>query len=501
MEVRDRTVNGIAGDYAPQPAEYEFYYAPPSSWTLNRPVTPGAPNSLSQGLQHVVQQTPPPLPTVTPSAPNRARKRARKRNVDATPEKDNEVTKAKPSKKKTRSSANKKRPNKSDSSKTVDNTRATKPDAPADQSHVLPSVDSGDPCNTESNTDPNLESRASAELPNSESITKTSKQMGSKAHLSKVGLIDHAHEVQHPSRVEHLSIPAQTAKPIIDVAYNATSLDTADDRSDTIENCAEYDELFNSLLDDTPNSSVTFSGSRANSNSTYPSPSIWSTQDVKTGNSDFENTAHTLSSPSTAGPDSRMHATGADPGSITFLDEANPSGPQNHLRKFTSPVTPKTTADCAEVDRKPIVRFPFPPPVCNRSPIIGLSPALLLRTCFRIGEAINQASHATKNRQRVMFELYARIMDSHRDEEKQDFIFCDLFHEKPPHLRGIYSAAIWKDVDLYRYDGGRLLTKDRMCRCIGEIKRDGKEWVMTVSNIWEATWEDIEWVEGIVNAV
>jgi hypothetical protein len=35
---------------------------------------------------------------------------------------------------------------------------------------------------------------------------------------------------------------------------------------------------------------------------------------------------------------------------------------------------------------------------------------------------------------------------------------------------------------------------------MGKMKREGKEWVMTVLNIWEAKWDDIKWVEGIVNA-
>lgn len=32
------------------------------------------------------------------------------------------------------------------------------------------------------------------------------------------------------------------------------------------------------------------------------------------------------------------------------------------------------------------------------------------------------------------------------------------------------------------------------------MKRDGKNWTMTVLNVWEATWDDVQWVEGIVNA-
>jgi len=150
------------------------------------------------------------------------------------------------------------------------------------------------------------------------------------------------------------------------------------------------------------------------------------------------------------------------------------------------------------VTRKPIVRSPFPVSVRDHSPIIGLSSNLLLRTCFRVGEAINQACHAAQHGENIMYELYARVLSSTRNEAKQQFIFSDLFHDKPPHLKGEYDAAIWKQVELYNYDSGRFLAKKRMCRCIGKMKREGKNWVLVVFNIWQATWEDIEWVEGII---
>lgn len=187
------------------------------------------------------------------------------------------------------------------------------------------------------------------------------------------------------------------------------------------------------------------------------------------------------------------------------LPEDNcPRTPQKCARKFTSPLTERSINlagnSVAKSDkvRTPIVRPPFPIPVRDRSPIIGLSPNLLLRTCFRIGEAINQASQATSRGQKLLFELYARVHTSKRNETRQEFVFRDLFHEKPPYMKGVYDAVIWKSVQLYSYDSERLLEAQRICRCIGTIKRDGKEWVMVVLNAWEARWEDIAWVEGII---
>jgi hypothetical protein len=91
------------------------------------------------------------------------------------------------------------------------------------------------------------------------------------------------------------------------------------------------------------------------------------------------------------------------------------------------------------------------------------------------------------------------VLASERTESEQRFTFCDVFHAKPPHIRAVYSAVMWKSVQLFEYDSKRLLKEGRMCRCIGTMKREGKEWMMTVLNVWEATWEDIKWVEGIVS--
>ena len=181
------------------------------------------------------------------------------------------------------------------------------------------------------------------------------------------------------------------------------------------------------------------------------------------------------------------------------FDNASSSDP--HLRSFVSPVT-LSSQDAANgnISHKPIVRSPFPTEVRDRSPVIGLSSNKLLRTCFRVGEAVNQSCQAAKTGKKVLIELYAKVLSSERDHLQQCFIFHDLFHDRPPYIQATYAAAIWKGVQLYEYDSSRLLQPGRMCRCMGTMKRNGKDWVMTVLNIWEATWEDVQWVEGIVNS-
>ncbi|KAL6709873.1 hypothetical protein ACN47E_000658 [Coniothyrium glycines] len=214
------------------------------------------------------------------------------------------------------------------------------------------------------------------------------------------------------------------------------------------------------------------------------------------------------SSPSTVNiePD-RAHCSYSDIGMspATGKDAQSENGSRRFTKTFVSPVTATTRLPALpDIDdeasaRKPIVRSPYPTSVCDRSPIIGLFPTTVLRTCFRVGEAINQNCHMAKTGRHVIIELYARILKAERTDTQQLFMFCDLFHAKPPYIKGVYEAAIWKSVALFEYDGRRLLQEGRMCRCIGTLTRIDKDWVMTVLNIWEATWEDVDWVEGIVN--
>ncbi|CAI6332208.1 unnamed protein product [Periconia digitata] len=449
---------GSAGNYVLRPAEEDNLLSSYSGWTpINRSVTCLTP-SQSQSIAHNAQQTlTPAVPVTPPASSSRVSGRGRKRNLDASPINHDQVAKKKPAK---RSSTDKKRPKKSAATnRTVDYAHAVEPARSADQYSVPPKIQPDALLDAEPNMTPRLRCNALA-TPNA--TAKAGKQA---RQPSMAGRTDHA-----------------------------THLDREDSKSDTIDYCAEYDEIFSSLLDDAAHSTAVFSNFQASLHDMQHWSSLSSNEpaNAKLQESNLKSTSEVTASSAAVAFDCLVEAT-------------NVQGQAAMLHKFKSPVTPKpqqlmdTTAS-PEPDRKPIVRSPFPSPVLNRSPVVGLSPGLLLRTCFRIGEAINQACHAAKNKQKVVFELYARIVSSQRDNDKQEFVFCDLFHEKLPHLRGTYSAAIWKHVDLYEYDSRRLLTEKRMCRCMGEIKRDGKEWVMIVFNIWQATWEDVEWVEGIVNA-
>ncbi len=152
----------------------------------------------------------------------------------------------------------------------------------------------------------------------------------------------------------------------------------------------------------------------------------------------------------------------------------------------------------------PFTRSPFPKPIRDRSPILGLSNRAVLRTCFRIGEALNAAAVASRTNTDAVIELYARIVNSERETDKgfkQFLQFGDLFTEKPPYLSATYS--LWKGVGLWDTDSKVFLGEEgrgKMARALGRIKKreQGGGCEMVVLSIWEVDWEDVGIAKGIV---
>lgn len=187
----------------------------------------------------------------------------------------------------------------------------------------------------------------------------------------------------------------------------------------------------------------------------------------------------------------------------TILNRVSSSTQKIHATPVTISSTCTKTNGMHPPAQKPILRPPFPDLVQDRSPIIGLSAAISLRTCFRIGEALNVGSQAVRERQSVIIELYARVRWSFREPRsvKQHFTFMDLFHDRPPYLDGVYE--IWKGVELYEQDSGRFLAPSAsplICRCIGTLKRHGTSWKLTILNIWEATMDDVDYAIGLIQS-
>lgn len=206
------------------------------------------------------------------------------------------------------------------------------------------------------------------------------------------------------------------------------------------------------------------------------------------------------------------------PGSSSFTS-VEPSTPEMHQRSVaiptsaqprssqeTTPTPPYLIEYTADGSPKPFVRPEFPTSIRDRSPILGLSPRNPHRTCFRIGEALNAASAASRTNIDALIELYARVTSSTREEGrwKQHFEFADLFSsEKPPFLSGTYD--LWRGVPLWESDSRAFLGEDgkgRLARVVGRITRDeeSRAWRMRILNVWAAGLEDVAWVKGIVCA-
>lgn len=184
------------------------------------------------------------------------------------------------------------------------------------------------------------------------------------------------------------------------------------------------------------------------------------------------------------------------------LDQPRPAENHNESpsRVSTNPVPTAVNVDeyADNILHPPIVRPPFPTPVRDRSPIMGVSGSQYLRTCFRVGEALREGCQATRCHTDVFLELYAKVDSSWRENSKQHFILSDLFHDRPPRIDGVFEG--WNSNELSAYDTSRFLDSDgskRMCRCIGKMKREKNSWEMAIQSIWEATWDDIEYVRGI----
>lgn len=154
----------------------------------------------------------------------------------------------------------------------------------------------------------------------------------------------------------------------------------------------------------------------------------------------------------------------------------------------------------------PFTRPPFPKPIRDRSPILGLTNRAVLRTCFRIGEALNAAAVASRTNSDAVIELYARVTHSERETDKgfKQFIqFADLFTDKPPYLSATYS--LWKGVGLWDMDSKVFVGEEgrgKMARVLGRIKKreQGGGCEMVVLSIWEVNWEDVGIAKGIVCA-
>lgn len=137
----------------------------------------------------------------------------------------------------------------------------------------------------------------------------------------------------------------------------------------------------------------------------------------------------------------------------------------------------------------------------HRSSLFGVSSTSALRTCFRVGEALNAGCQAVRNNRNLVLELYARVTSSWREPKpsrKQHFIINDLYHDKPPFINGTFD--LWDQRPLWEQDSRPFLeagARGMVCRMIARMKRDGTKWRLEILSIWQADWDDVEHVANI----
>jgi hypothetical protein len=225
--------------------------------------------------------------------------------------------------------------------------------------------------------------------------------------------------------------------------------------------------------------------------------------------------------------DSSIDPRPGDPNSPQATPPKVSPHPQPLPRHFKTPPKPVLTPF---VPMSPFVRSSLPQLTPPQSILPSLIPHRRIPTLFRIAEVHRLLASLPPGAPPQRIELYATVVSSRRDFHKktQEFTFADLFFpQRPPYLSGTYIA--WTICDLFDEDSAPFLdpaSGRKLCRTIvqaskkswngnarqvgssplnmqGGSRGGGKEadvLEVEVLNVWEATWDDVKYVKGIVGA-
>ncbi|OHF00208.1 hypothetical protein CORC01_04397 [Colletotrichum orchidophilum] len=175
----------------------------------------------------------------------------------------------------------------------------------------------------------------------------------------------------------------------------------------------------------------------------------------------------------------------------------------DHNAKSSVESKPKEAAK-APSSLAPFVRPPFPAKTRDRSVVFGLSSAMMMRTCFRIGELLNAHAKCNREKQDVILELFAKVVYANRENmaKVQHFQLQDLFTGRQPFLSGAFKG--WKSggpmddqIKVFLGPDG----KNKLCRCVCKLSDDKKATTRrsaTILSIRETTWDEIQWAMRIV---
>lgn len=171
------------------------------------------------------------------------------------------------------------------------------------------------------------------------------------------------------------------------------------------------------------------------------------------------------------------------------------------------------------------LRPPFPDPLSQYSTLSSATPTSRLLICFRTAEILKAVASASSQETVMLYlEVYCRVILSTRSGTTQQFTFADIFlPDTCPLISGTYEG--WKGSELWEHDTAAFLEDlPKMARAIitPVLVRNGSNSVeaemekgvakgkwfgkrekaleVKVQNIWEASWEDVRWARGIVEA-
>ncbi|CCJ28439.1 unnamed protein product [Pneumocystis jirovecii] len=142
-------------------------------------------------------------------------------------------------------------------------------------------------------------------------------------------------------------------------------------------------------------------------------------------------------------------------------------------RKYET-ITPKFSPQKKIDSISPIARNPFPLTIVGKSVISGLSSDItLLRTCFRVGEALKVFNLQQNSKILYFIEFFGIIKESDNKKESTTYVVGDLFHP----LKGPYIYASYYDnKTTFKFQNGEMkVTKN-------ELK---------VAKMYLSTWEEI----------
>ncbi|EMR11339.1 hypothetical protein PNEG_00368 [Pneumocystis murina B123] len=135
----------------------------------------------------------------------------------------------------------------------------------------------------------------------------------------------------------------------------------------------------------------------------------------------------------------------------------------------------------------PIARNPFPLTILGKSVISGLSSNdTLLRTCFRVGEAL-KVSNLQKNSMIIyLIEFFGIIKEFNKEKSLFTYVIADLFHP----LRGPYIYASYHD-----YHITITFQNNDIVRILGVFKKNRTRNEINVIKMYPCTWEKIQHIK------